>query len=345
MQKVLCFGELLLRFPFADNGRWTDDRAMQVFIGGAELNVATALAKWDIPVKYFTALPDNFIAKDITNYLVKKNIDSSSVAFAGDRIGIYYLKEGSDIKGASTVFDRKHSSFATLKTGVVDWDKVLEDVNWFHFSAIAAAVSAEAAALCEEVLKAAYKKNITISVDLNYRYLLWKYGKTPVEVMPSLAKYCNVIMGNIWSANTLLGIPVSTAITENSSQTEYLAHATETAQEIFKQFPACKWIANTFRFDANASDIKYYAALDTDSQQTVSPLFKTNTVIDKVGSGDCFMAGLIYGIINHYSSEDIISFAAAAAFGKLQEKGDATNNTVENIQTILSAVTKTETAI
>jgi 2-dehydro-3-deoxygluconokinase len=340
MKKILCFGELLLRFPLADNGRWTDGNAMPVFIGGAELNVATALAKWNLPVKYFTALPDNFIAKDIINYLQQKNIDASPIAYAGDRIGIYYLKEGGDIKGASTVFDRQHSSFATLKTGVVDWDKVLDNVNWFHFSAIAAAVSEQAAALCAEVLQAASKKNITISVDLNYRALLWKYGKTPKEVMPGLVKYCNVIMGNIWSANTLLGIAVSTAINENSLQTDYLAHAAQTAQEIFKQFPACTWVANTFRFDANTNDIKYYAALDTHSQQTVSPLFTTNTITDKVGSGDCFMAGLIYGISKGHALNEVISFAAAAAFGKLQEKGDATNNTIENIQAILSGASK-----
>jgi 2-dehydro-3-deoxygluconokinase len=340
MTKVLCFGELLLRFPFADNGRWTGNSAMNVFIGGAELNVATALAKWQMPVKYFTALPDNFIAKDITAYLLQKNIDASPILYTGNRIGIYYLKEGGDIKSAATVFDRQHSSFATLKTGVVDWDKVLDNVSWFHFSAIAAAVSEEAAALCTEVLQAASKKNITISVDLNYRALLWKYGKTPLQIMPGLVKYCNVVMGNIWSANTLLGIPVSTAINENSTQADYLAHATQTAQEIFKQFPTCKWVANTFRFDANANNINYYAALDTGSQQTVSPLFKTNAVKDKVGSGDCFMAGLIYGICKNHLPKDIISFAAAAAFGKLQEKGDATNNSIENVNMILSAVSK-----
>ncbi len=335
MKKILCFGELLLRFPFANNGSWTSNNPMQIFIGGAELNVATALAKWDLPTKYFTALPDNFITKDILAYLQQKKIDSSSIEYSGERIGVYYLKERADIKGASTVFDRKGSSFATLKTGVVDWNKVFEDVSWFHFSAIAAAVSEEAAALCAEALEAASKRNITISVDLNYRALLWKYGKSPVEIMPSLVKYCNVVMGNIWAANTLLGIPVSDTINEESTQENYLVHATQTAQSIFKQFTACKYVANTFRFDAKADDINYYATLNTIDEQSVSPLFNTKSIIDKVGSGDCFMAGLIYGFIKNHTLENIISFAAAAAFGKLQEKGDATNNSVENIHTIL----------
>jgi 2-dehydro-3-deoxygluconokinase len=335
MKKIVCFGELLLRFPFASNGSWTTDNPMQVFIGGAELNVATALAKWNLSAKYFTALPDNFITKDIINYLQQKNIDTSSIEFFGDRIGVYYLKEGADIKGASTVFDRKNSSFATLKTGIVNWDKVFEDISWFHFSAIAAAVSEEAASLCAEALEAASKRNITISVDLNYRALLWKYGKNPIEIMPNLVKYCDVVMGNIWAANTLLCIPVSDKINEESTQEDYVAHASQTAQEIFKQFPACKYVANTFRFDANGKDVHYYAALNTIDEQQVSPLFKTNTTVDKVGSGDCFMAGLIYGILKEHALNDVINFAAAAAFGKLQEKGDATNNSIQNIIAIL----------
>jgi 2-dehydro-3-deoxygluconokinase len=340
MKKILCFGELLLRFPFAGNGSWTSDSPLQVFIGGAELNVATALAKWNLPAKYFTALPDNFIAKDVMNYLQQKNIDTSAVQYSGERIGVYYLKEGADIKGASTVFDRKNSSFATLKTGVVNWDKVFEDVGWFHFSAIAAAVSEDAAALCAEALEAASKKNITISVDLNYRALLWKYGKTPVEIMPDLVKYCNVVMGNIWAANTLLGISVSDTINEESKQEEYVAHATQTAAAIFKQFPACKYVANTFRFDANGKDVNYYAALNTLNEQQVSPLFKAKTTVDKVGSGDCFMAGLIYGISKQHALNDVISFAAAAAFGKLQEKGDATNNSIEKINAVLETANR-----
>jgi 2-dehydro-3-deoxygluconokinase len=338
MKKILCFGELLLRFPFASNGSWTSDNPMQVFIGGAELNVATALAKWNLPAKYFTALPDNFITKDIINYLQQKNIDTSSIEFSGDRIGVYYLKEGADIKGTSTVFDRKNSSFATLKIGTVNWDKVFENVGWFHFSAIAAAVSEAAAALCEEALEAASKRNITISVDLNYRALLWKYGKSPLEIMPNLVKYCHVVMGNIWAANTLLGIAINDTINDESTQEDYLAHATQTAQAIFRQFPACKYVANTFRFDASGKDVHYYAALNTVDEQQVSAFFKTSTTIDKVGSGDCFMAGLIYGISKEHTLNEIINFAAAAAFGKLQEKGDATNNTIEQINAILETV-------
>ncbi len=335
MKKVLCFGELLLRMPPANGGEWLRVNQMPVFVGGAELNVATALAIWNVPVKYCTALPDNIISKDIMEYLEQKSIDTSPVIYAGERIGLYYLKQGADMKSDENVFDRKYSSFSTLATGVVDWDAIFEDVSWFHFSAIAPAVSESAAALCAEALAAAHKKNITISVDLNNRALLWKYGKLPVDVMPQLVAYCDVVMGNIWAANTLLGIEVDDTVHTGSTQAKYLAHASATTKNIFEKFPRCKWVANTFRFDGVENNIEYYAALDTKEQQSVSPVFKTNTVVEKVGSGDCFMAGLIYGILSKHQPKEIISFAAAAAFGKLQELGDATKNTVEQIQKIL----------
>ena len=336
MKKVLCFGELLLRMPPANGGEWLRVNQMPVFVGGAELNVATALAKWHVPVKYCTALPDNIMSKDITEYLLQKNIDTSPVIYSGERIGLYYLKQGADMKSTENVFDRKYSSFSTLGTGIVDWDEILKDVSWFHFTAIAPAVSESAAALVEEALIAARKRNITISVDLNNRSLLWKYGKQPIDVMPQLAKYCDVVMGNIWAANTLLGIPVDENIHDESTQNKYLLHASETARDIFEKFPQCKWVANTFRFDGVENNIEYYAALDTANKQSVSPLFKTGSTVEKVGSGDCFMAGLIYGIWNNHKPEEVISFAAAAAFGKLQEMGDATNNNVEQVKEILS---------
>lgn len=334
MGKVLCFGELLLRLPPANGGEWLRTNQLPVFVGGAELNVATALATWQMPVKYCTALPDNIITRDIVSFLQTKHIDTSPIILSGERIGLYYLKEGADMKSEENVFDRKYSSFSTLSIGVVNWDEILQDVEWFHFSAIAPAVSEKAAALCLEAVKAASQRNITISVDLNYRSLLWKYGKQPWEIMPGLVKYCNVIMGNIWAANTLLGVLLDEALLQPRTQEVFLQHATYTAQQMFERFPNCKWIANTFRFDAEAGNIRYYASLNTKEEQAVSPVFATHTVVDKVGSGDCFMAGLIYGLKSQHALQDVIGFAAAAAFAKLHEKGDSTSNSVETIQQV-----------
>ncbi len=155
------------------------------------------------------------------------------------------------------------------------------------------------------------------------------------DVLPDLVKYCNVVMGNIWAANSLLEIPVDANIHQTPTHENYLKHATYSAQNIFEKFSNCKWVANTFRFDGNENAIEYYASLNTKTEQVSSPIFQITKVVDKVGSGDCFMAGLIYGIASNHPPKNIIGYAAAAAFGKLQEKGDATNNTVQQVEKIL----------
>jgi 2-dehydro-3-deoxygluconokinase len=337
MNKIFCFGELLLRMNPALKGEWINQGFMPVYIGGAELNVATALAKWELPVKYCTALPDNYLAKEVVESIRQRKMDDSAIHFSGNRIGIYYLPQGADLKNTGVIYDRAYSSFAELSPGVINWEEVLKGCSWFHFSAISPALNKNAAAVCMEALYFASQKKMTISVDLNYRSRLWQFEKKPIQVMPELVKYCQVVMGNIWSAETLLGIPVDTEIHKRSGKKAYIDHARQTAKAIMGKFPACKTVASTFRFDQGAG-IKYYAALDNKEEQFVSPEFFTQTVVDKVGSGDCFMAGLIYGLYHRSPAQDTINYAAAAAFGKLQERGDATGQTVDAVKKILSGL-------
>jgi 2-dehydro-3-deoxygluconokinase len=170
---VLSFGELLLRISPDADGNWLGNNALPFYIGGAELNVATALALWDVPSKYFTALPRNGLSEQIINYLNKKNIDTSPVHYHGNRLGLYFLTKGKDLKHDALIYDRANSAFADLQSGMIDWDKVLHGVTWFHFSAICPAINQQVADVCLEALKVASSKGITISVDLNYRSKLW----------------------------------------------------------------------------------------------------------------------------------------------------------------------------
>jgi 2-dehydro-3-deoxygluconokinase len=335
MAKVLCFGELLLRLSPDTEGNWINNNAMPVHIGGAELNVATALARWQQQSAYCTAIPDNYLSRQIISHLQQNNIDPSPVQLRGNRVGLYYLPQGLDVKNAGVIYDRAASSFAELAPGVMDWDKILTDVSWFHFSAICPALSQSAADVCLEVVQAARVKGITISVDLNYRAKLWQYGKEPSEIMPALAPYCDLIMGNVWAAETMLNIPVDADLKKKDSKEIYLRQAKETSEAIIKQFPACRSVANTFRFDHTGS-IQYYTALYNAGQLHVSKEYNTATVIDKVGSGDCFMAGLIYGHVQQWDAQQIIEFATAAAFKKLFIKGDATTSSVEEIRAAYS---------
>ena len=330
--KVCCFGELLLRFSPVMQGGFIKDALMPVFIGGAELNAATALANWNIPVKYITALPDNELAQEITAYIAGKNIDTSSIHFSGERIGSYFLPQGTDLKNNAVIYDRNYSSFSNLLPGDIDWNKILADVSWFHFSAISPALNENAAAVCMEAVKAASEKGITISVDLNYRAKLWQYGKQPIEVMPGLIEYCDVIMGNIWSAEKLAGIDLSNGFDPMSGNTEqYLQEAELSAKKMFQRFSKASSAANTFRFD-EGEGIKYFATLHQADNDVHSSVYRAERIMDKIGSGDCFMAGLISGLIRNYEPQTVIDFAAAAAFTKLQQKGDATTSTIADVE-------------
>lgn len=336
ISKVLCFGELLLRISPSGNED-AEKHPFQLYVGGAEANTATALAGWNIPVKYCTVLPDNFMSQYVIDYLEYKGIFTSSVLYSGSRIGVYYLDRGADLK-SSVVYDREHSAFSQLKRGMIDWDKVLRDVSWFNFTAISPALNENVADVCLEALEAASSKHIPISVDLNYRSRLWKYGQRPVEIMPELVKYCDVVMGNIWSANSLIGTYLDEHIHEKGTREAYLEHSRATSIEIMEKFPKCRVVANTFRFDQDKNHLLYYTSLYTGGVQYNSAEFRTTGVVDRSGSGDCFMGGLIYGLYLKHAPQEVLDYATAAAFGKLQEQGDATGQDVLTVSKIKNKI-------
>jgi 2-dehydro-3-deoxygluconokinase len=329
---VLCFGELLFRISLDDGGNWLKDNAVPFYMGGAELNVATALSLWDVPTQYFTALPDNHMSGQIVSHLENKDIDPSKVYYHGDRVGLYILTKGADLKNDSLIYDRAHSAFAELKPGMIDWDKVLDGVSWFNFSAICPAINQNVADVCKEALIAASAKGITISIDLNYRSKLWQYGKTPLQIIPELVQYCDLVMGNIWAAEIMLGIPVEDGLQATGQKSNYLDAALKTSQHIAENYPKCKAVANTFRFDNNEG-ITYYTALYTGGDYYSTIDHAALKIKNKVGSGDCFMAGLIYGFYNNHQPAEILEFATLAAFDKLFIDADATTKTVEEIKT------------
>jgi 2-dehydro-3-deoxygluconokinase len=329
MKEVVCFGELLLRLSPRLQGEWIRENEMPVFIGGAELNVATALSRWKVPVSYSTALPDHYLSAEIIEDIAHKGVGTKKIRLSGNRIGTYYLPQGADMKNAGVIYDRAHSSFWDLKPGQIDWKELLNGASWFHFSAISPALNEDVAEVCREGARAASEMGITVSVDLNYRAKLWQYGKRPDEIMPRLVEYCDVIMGNIWAEEKMLGIPVPASLSDDKAAC--LEQSEKTSEALLKMFPRARQIANTFRFDAGAG-VRYYATLHHQGKLYVAPEQHTPTIIDKVGSGDTFMAGLIYGNHSGLPAQEIINFAAGAAFNKLFIKGDATTASVEEIQ-------------
>ncbi|HRH61330.1 MAG TPA: PfkB family carbohydrate kinase, partial [Chitinophagaceae bacterium] len=260
-KKIFSFGEILLRMSPTKDSSWLHQQQMPAYIGGSECNVAAALALWNLPVQYCTAMPDNYLSTSFVEFLQQRNVDTSAIIFSGNKLGIYYMQQGTDLKHKGVIYDRAHSSFAALMPGTIDWDEQLKDTCWFHFSAISPSLNNNVALVCEEALQAAAKKNIFISVDLNYRVKLWQQHRNPLDTMPQLASYCHLIMGNIWSANALLGAPLHHHLLQSHTDDAYTEHANVTTAFIQQQFTNCKIAANTFRFDAGENGIRYFASL------------------------------------------------------------------------------------
>jgi Sugar kinases, ribokinase family len=327
---VITFGEILLRL----SPEWAQQRAA-IFVGGAEANVAAALATWGNTVAYISKAPENGLSRQVLEQLQTIGIQTDRMLWGGDRIGAYYLAQGSDLKHAEVVYDRKYSSFSEIKPGTVNWDDLLGDAKWFHWSAISPALNPDAVIICKEVLEAATRKGMTISTDLNYRSKLWQYGQQPINVMPELTKYCHVIMGNIWAANMMLGTPLNQEAIAADTKEQYLQAAKDAAAAIIAQFPVCNRVAFTFRFSSAPSHNLYYAVYWKDGELFVSKQYETNEVVDRVGSGDSFMAGLIHANLNGYSNQETISYAAAAAYTKLFRTGDFNLTAKESITQLM----------
>lgn len=293
-----------------------------MYVGGAEANVAAALGTWGNSVAYISKAPDNGLSRQALGQLEAAGITTDRMLWGGDRIGAYYLSQGADLKHAEVVYDRKYSSFSEIQPGTVDWDALLQGAEWFHWSAISPALNANAAEICREVLEAAARRNMTISTDLNYRSKLWQYGKQPHEVMPALAEYCQVVMGNIWAADMMLGVPLDQEAVAKNTQEGYLQAARQSAAAIIARFPKCDRVAFTFRFSEGPTHNLYYAVYYTGGQLYVSRRYETNEVVDRVGSGDSFMAGLIHANLHGFAPQQVIGYAAAAAYTKLFRMGD-----------------------
>jgi len=309
---VLCFGEILLRFEanLKSNSAFTS-------IGGAELNVAASLAKWNVPTKYISALPNNFISEEIVQLLNKKKINCSQLIYKGNRIGSYYLSQHNDIKSGAVVYDREHSSFANLKLADIDLANIFTNVHWFHITAITPALSENHVGILEALLKKAKEKNITVSIDLNYRNKLWHYTEKPYLFMDVLLPYCQVVMGNIWAVEALLNIP-STIKTSDGKTNEALVNAGKISmQALLNKYTNIHTIAFTYRLSKS-----YFALIFKNEEYSLTKPMHLNKVVDKVGSGDSFMAGLIYGCIKKWQPQHIINFACGAAISKMQVKGD-----------------------
>ena len=335
MKKVVTFGEIMLRLATPDNLRFAQSNSLTATYGGGEANVAVSLANYGVETEFVTRLPENDIAAACVSELRKWGVGTSKIVYGGERLGIYFLETGAISRPSKVVYDRAHSSISTIEVGMIDWESVFEGADWFHFTGITPAISASAAEVCLEACKVANRMGITVSCDINYRKNLWKYGKTASEVMPALVECCDVILGNEEDAEKVFGIkPEGFDAAKTAGEVEQGAFES-VCRQIMARFPRAKKVIITLRGSINANHNTWGGVLFNGEKLYSSPRYNLTHIVDRVGGGDSFMGGLIYGLREHKDDERALNFAVAASALKHTIYGDFNLVTVAEVENLM----------
>lgn len=334
MTRVVTFGEIMLRLSPPDHLRFSQARSFDAIYGGGESNVAVSLAHFGMDAAFVTRLPSNDIGQACLNYLRQFGVDTRHIVRGGERLGIYFLEHGSVQRGSKVIYDRGGSALATIQPGMVDWDAAFEGADWFHWTGITPAISEGAAAACLESVQKARGNGLTISCDLNYRSKLWKWGKQPEQVMQELVALCDVAIGNEEDAAKVFGIHApETDVASGQLQAEKYRAVCRGLQE---RFPNLERIAITLRGSLSASHNTWSAVLWHSDQLYFGPDYDILPIVDRVGGGDSFVAGLIYGL-NAFGGDDqrALNFAVAASALKHTIFGDFNLVSVSEVEKIM----------
>lgn len=335
MSKVVTFGEIMLRLATPEHLRFRQARSFNATFGGGEANVAVSLANYGIDVDYVTRLPQNDLGAACAAELRSFGVGTSNIVYGGERLGIYYLETGAVARSSKVVYDRAHSSAATVERGMIDWEQVLAGADWFHWTGITPAISASAAEVCLDACRAANRLGVKVSCDLNYRKNLWKYGKTAAEVMPALVECCDVILGNEEDAEKVFGIKPE-GFDAASTQGEVDAAAFRSVcSQLMARFPRAKKVVITLRGSINADHNTWGGVLFDGETLYRSPRYDITDIVDRVGGGDSFMGGLIYGLLTYEDDQRALNFAAAASALKHTIYGDFNMVSVAEVENLM----------
>ena len=327
--KVLTFGEIMLRLKAPGHERFFQSPMLEATFGGGEANVAVSLANYGMDAQFCTVLPNNAMGDECIKELRRFAVDVSKIQRGEGRMGIYFLEGGANQLPSKVVYDRAYSSIAMAKPGDIDWDKVFQDVEWFHITGITPAISESAMELSLESVKAAKAKGITVSCDLNYRKNLWKYGKKAAEVMSELAKYVDVAIANEEDVQKSLEITVDVNVESGElDRAKYKA----LGDKVLETYPNMKMIAITLRESKSADHNDWAACLNDGKEFYVSKKYHITDIIDRVGGGDSFAGGLIYGLPHYENKQDALEFAVAASCLKHSIIGDFNRVSVSDVE-------------
>ena len=337
MNKVVTFGEIMLRLSPPGYLRFSQTNSFDVVYGGGESNVAVSLANYGIPVEFVTRIPKSEIGECALMELRKRGVGTSHIVLGGERLGIYFMETGAVNRSSNVVYDRTNSAMAELKSGMINWDKVFDGVKWFHWTGITPAISKNAADVCLEAVKIASDKGLTISTDLNYRSKLWKYEGNRNEIMTELTSYCDIILGNEEDTEMHFGIkPEDLDINKQGNEINSEAFLS-VCNQMMKKFPRAKKIIITLRGSISASHNSWAGILYDGKKMYESIQYQITDIVDRIGGGDSFMGGLIYGFLN-YPNEDqkALDFAVAASCLKHTIKGDVNLVKVEEVEKLMN---------
>lgn len=336
--KIITFGEIMLRLAPPLNKRFVQARSFDAIFGGGESNVAVSLANYGLDADFVTKLPNNEIGNACINFLRQFGVNTNKIVRGGDRVGIYFLEIGSSARPSKVIYDRAHSAISEADPKDFDWDKIFEGATWFHWTGITPAISQNLADITLEAVKKAKSKGITVSCDLNYRKLLWKYGKEPIEVIPEIVKYTDVAIGNEEDADKVLGIKApETDVTSGKLDAKNYKVVVE---EMVKKYPNLKKVAITLRGSISASHNTWSAVLYDGKEMYVGPQYDITPIVDRVGGGDSFMGGLIYGLLTYENNlQTALNFAVAASCLKHTIYGDFNLVSVDEVLKIMGGDT------
>lgn len=332
--KIITFGEIMLRLATPGHQRFTQADSYCASFGGGEANVAVSLANFGMNAEFVTRLPLNDIGEAAVRELRRHNVGTSHIIRGGSRVGIYFLETGSVARPSKVIYDRAHSSIAEIEAGMIDWENVLEGAGWFHWTGITPAISEGAAEECLTAISTARKKGITVSCDLNYRKNLWKWGKKAGEVMPGLVSGCDIILGNEEDAEKVFGIKPGSADVMGGrvEASDYES----VCRQLMLRFPNAKKVIITLRGSINADHNTWSGVLFDGTTLYEAPVYQITHIVDRVGGGDSFMGGLIYGL-NAYQGDDrkALHFALAASCLKHTIHGDFNLVSVAEVEQLM----------
>ena len=320
--KIVTFGEVMLRLSTPGVERFIQTDSLNMHFGGTEANVAASLAQLGAHAVHVTRFPDHALGRAASGYLRKYGVDTQSIRYGDGRLGLYFLETGAGSRASQIIYDRVDSAFSRIQADEIDWEPILQGADWFHWTGITPALSQGAADCLLAAIKTANRLNIPVSADIVYRSNLWQYGRTPQEIMPALTEGCTLVLGSKSLFSVIYGVVGS------SFQ--------EAGRAMMNRFPAIRYITDTKRNSVSASHNQLSAKLFDGDTVHKSTLYDIQPITDRIGTGDAYVAGLIYGLLTFNDPQRAVEFGVAASVLKHTIPGDVNLASIAEIDTLAS---------